>query len=71
MCVTFQFANESSFFYHYVSAVREVSFQYNVFKVRDLVVRFFKCLATEKNEMKMCDFYVLFLRKAHSIEHPS
>ena len=31
----FQFANESLFFYQSICAVREVSFQYNAFKVRD------------------------------------
>ena len=30
-----KFVNESLFFYQYVCAVREVSFQYNTFKVTD------------------------------------
>ena len=34
-CVGFQLANESLFFYQSVCVVREVSFQYNTFKVTD------------------------------------
>ena len=40
-CVSvFQFANKNLFFCQSVSVVREVSFQYNTFKVTDSVVRF-------------------------------
>ena len=35
VCVGFQFANESLFFYQSVCVGREVSFQYNTFKVTD------------------------------------
>ena len=46
MCVGFQFANESLFYYQSVCAVQKVAFQYNTFKVRDWMVRLLKCLAT-------------------------
>ena len=40
VCVVFQLANGSLFFYQSVCAIREVSFQYNAFEIRDCVVRF-------------------------------